>query len=752
MAQWYNPSTGQWEEEEDDGSLASGTAAAFGGGSAPAVDGSAMTAGIPQFANGAFSNPQYNLNSLPEGYGWGNDDYLTSQGITKKYANPWDTKYSYMKGEQDLGFGYDDYKTAIQKLSFNSGKKFNEASEGSWTTVPGGDQGGQSYYNDPVNAGWSYGDNPTRFATEQELYDNLLTQPGGPISYESREKYGRPLIEGQLQNMYANYAGGNFSGAVPDWEYHRAAYDANQPLAGTALTGDAAMVGSTPLFGSDGKILGYKSNLNPEHLRLADTSGRVTSSTYGGTTVDPEVQKILRGIDENNAFINAGDVDKFGYRSYGSSAYNKEDSAFGGLMKKLVPMAIMAAGAYGLGGALGGAGAATGAGGAAAAEGGGLAAMLGETAGLGFTPAAGLSFSPLSSLGSMAEIGAGFGGAGLSSGLGALEGLGGLGLEGLPGMVSDLGSLFGETIGQGFSPASGLEFSPTSSIGAQGIGAGQGGLGFASELGAGMDLGSTFAPAAEALTNSTEMMGPPEVSDMPGQFVDDWGGGTNGLGEFTNGKGMLSPQDRIATAMRSLGMERDLAANLTQGGSKMYNFMTQSPGKAGMFKAPSPLEMLYKGGKGIMDYRSNQDAMKMYKDQLDKVSAYSDPNRARGDTANQLWQQNFQDPMAGYQDFMMGGGRDFIDQARAQAAKSGKRGSYINSGKMNSDLASMYMKQQLARGDSLTRGFAPGVDTASNTMKYMAPMVDMERNKYAPFGQAIDSIMRGFQLSDLFGG
>lgn len=728
MAQKYNPSTGQWEdEEEDNGSLTSETASAFGGGSAPALDGSAMGAGVPVFSNGSFSNPQYSLSNLPQEYSWGNDDYYTAQGITKKYANPWDTKYSYMKGEQDLGFGYDDYKTAIQKLSFNSGK---------------------NYYNDPVASGWSYGDNPTRFATEQELWDHMNSYPAGRdlLSYDSREKYGRSLTEGQLQNMYSQYASGNLSGAVPDWTYHRAAYPG---VGGGSVSGDAAMVGSTPFFGPDGKLLGYKSTLNPKHIRGADTSGRVRSSTWGATNYSPEVEQLLRRVDDNTAFISAADKDKYGYSSSSANSYSKADSSFSNFLKKAAPIALAAfLGPQMFGPAAG----AAGAGEAALAGGLDIGALLGESVGMGFSPAAGLSFSPASSLGSLAEIGAGFGGAGLSSGLGALEGLGGLGLEGLPGMVSDLGSLFGETIGQGFTPASGLEFNPTSSIGSTGIGAGQGGLGFASELGVNMDLGSVFAPAAEALSNSPEIMGPPEVSEMPGQFVDDWGGGTNGMGEFTNGKGMLSPQDRIATAMRSLGMERDLAANLTQGGSKMYNFMTQSPGKAGMFKAPSPLEMLYKGGKAFMDYRSNKDAMGMYEDQLNKVRSYQDPNRARGDFANKQWQQGISDPMAGYQDFMMGGGRQFIDQARAQAAKGGKRGSYINSGKMNSDLASLYMKNQIERQNMLKGGFASSPNNEETTMKYMGPLMDMERNKYAPFGQAIDSVMRGFQLSDLFGG
>ena len=47
MAQKYNPSTGQWEdEEEDDGTLSGGLSTVFGG-SSPEMNGSAMTAGIP---------------------------------------------------------------------------------------------------------------------------------------------------------------------------------------------------------------------------------------------------------------------------------------------------------------------------------------------------------------------------------------------------------------------------------------------------------------------------------------------------------------------------------------------------------------------------------------------------------------------------------------------------------------------------------------------------------------------------------
>lgn len=665
MAQKYNPSTGQWEEEDEENSLTGGATAAFGVGGMPSSSGTSMA---PSFGDpGFFRQPQ-----LPSGYGWGDDNYLKSQGYTKQYSSPWDTSYNYLDSSgKSLGKGYDSYQDAIRKLAFTSGvsevqpiQSTYDAENGSWSTAsPGGYT--HSYYG---------AENQRTFTTQQELYNALLKEAGNPLGYESREKYGRKLTEGQLQNMYSQYATGALSGTVPDWTYHRAAYPGND---GTSrVTGEQALIDSDAFFGPDG-ILGYRTNLNPGHLNFDDTSGRVTSSTHGNTSYIPGVESIVRMLDKENGFIGVDDISKFGYKSSSMNDYNKADSTFESLVKKAAPLALAYFAMPELGALFNG------------AESLGGAELLGELGGYGFTSA--------EVAGALPEL--------LGGGSLVEAGLGGLGLEGASGLISDLGS---------------------------------------PEL---------FQPGSGALEGiSPEIMGPPQASEMEGLFLDDFGGGTNAMGEFTNGKGMLSPQDRIATAMRSLGMERDLAANLTQGGSKMYNFMTQSPGKAGMFKAPSPLEMLYKGGKAFMDYRSNKDAMGMYEDQLNKVRSYQDPNRARGDFANKQWQQGISDPMAGYQDFMMGGGRQFIDQARAQAAKGGKRGSYINSGKMNSDLASLYMKNQIERQNMLKGGFASSPNNEETTMKYMAPMVDMERNKYAPFGQAIDSVMRGFQLSDLFGG
>lgn len=748
MAQKYNPTTGQWEEEEDEGSLTSGTAAAFGAGSAPAVDGSAMTAGIPQFSNGAFSNPQYNLNSLPEGYGWGDDNYLKSQGYTKQYASPWDTSYNYLDSSgKSLGKGYDSYQDAIRKLAFTSGmsevqptQSIYDAENGAWSTAsPGGYT--HSYYGT---------ENQRTFTTQQELYNALLKEAGNPLGYESREKYGRKLTEGQLQNMYSQYATGALSGTVPDWTYHRAAYPGND---GTfRVTGEQALIDSDAFFGPDG-ILGYRTNLNPGHLNFDDTSGRVTSSTHGNTSYIPGVESIVRMLDKENGFIGVDDISKFGYKSSSMNDYNKADSTFESLVKKAAPLALayfampqlasLFAPEAAVAGTVGSinpalaasfeslyapsAWAATGAGAGTLAGGLDIGAVLGETIGQGFSSAVGFEGSMVSPF---------------SGGIGSV---GGLGLEGLPGLISDIGSWVGDAAAIGGADSGAFAnigemingFDPSAFTGSN----------FTPSLGDAFT--STLADTgASSLSNfAPEIMGPQEPF-----YFDDWGKGTNALGEMTNGKGFRALQDIGANTLRDLGVPRETAANLSQGAGKMYNFMTQSPGKAGMFKAPSPLEMLYKGGKAFMDYRSNKEAMGMYEDQIDKMRAWDDPNRARGDFANKEWMNTWSNPRQGFDQWMSGLGREFQQKANAAAAAGGKRGSYMNSGKGLTDLYSKWMAGQNDRANSIRGGFSEGRNTEADIMRYMAPMLEMKRNEYAPFGQAIDSIMRGFQLSDLFGG
>jgi hypothetical protein len=281
-------------------------------------------------------------------------------------------------------------------------------------------------------------------------------------------------------------------------------------------------------------------------------------------------------------------------------------------------------------------------------------------------------------------------------------------------------------------------------------------LGFAPELGSPIEnsgiVSEAFSPTTS--TVNSELLGPPQASEMEGLYIDDYGGGTNSMGDFVNGKGNRSLLDSISNTMRDLGIDRETAAKLTQGGSNMYNTMTTPIGgrRDGLFQAPSPLSMLFQGAGALDSMNTNRQARSYLENARNGLNGNaSNPNRARGDYANQAWQQNYQDPMAGYNEFMTGAGREFTDQARAQAAKSGRRGGYLNSGKMQSDLASLFMKNQFARGDSLARGFEKNENDNNARAAYDTAMLSLLKNQNAPLFQMGSNIGMQFALSDLFG-
>lgn len=311
--------------------------------------------------------------------------------LLKQYTSPWDTSFSYVDASGNvLGKGYDSYEDAIRKLAFTSGLTYQAPSAATWewtadglSTTPEVAAGyGHSALQTPVSTEGvdMFRTNPGQmFATEQELYDYLMGMEGSPLTFESREKYGRDLTEGQLQNMYALYAGGKITGPVNDWRSSRLAYFNPDNVSGVSLSGDLAMIGSEPVFGEDGKITGYKVNMNPAHINGADTSGRVKSSSNGATIFNPSMLELLTPAGGDYALLNVADVGKFGYKSIGNSTYSKEKN----FMDKYMPGAIISASLAGLGGALSGAewatGVAGGAGGTAGATGGtGMFDWLGD--------------------------------------------------------------------------------------------------------------------------------------------------------------------------------------------------------------------------------------------------------------------------------------------------------------------------------------------------------------------------------------
>jgi hypothetical protein len=311
--------------------------------------------------------------------------------LIKQYTNPWDTSFNYVDASGNvLGKGYDSYQDAIRKLAFSTGLQehtpqagrteadpiygiTNELGTENWSyndpfmkDLPGGFGWLGNYTAASSNMGTEILPSPeTRgqtYGTSLELWNALNNDPAmlDKLTYDSKEKYGRELTEGQLQNMYARYASGNLKGAVPDWEYHREAYNspgigagysnAEQPASGYAISGEQALIGSTPVFGADGKITGYKINMNPEHISGADTSGRVRSSSNGATMFDPSLAQYITDAGGGYGFLDASNVDKFGYRSVGNSTYEKEQNFFDKYMPGLIQSAALGGTLAGVGG------------------------------------------------------------------------------------------------------------------------------------------------------------------------------------------------------------------------------------------------------------------------------------------------------------------------------------------------------------------------------------------------------------------
>jgi len=259
------------------------------------------------------------------------------------------------------------------------------------------------------------------------------------------------------------------------------------------------------------------------------------------------------------------------------------------------------------------------------------------------------------------------------------------------------------------------------------------------------DGGTSVSPKSNTLEGITSDGG------NSGQGISQTGGNTG----FQPQKYTYENKDFL-TGKTGTGMTADvseLAPNFKQGlemnnlpdiWNKANTPLWDSGSK--LFKAPTPLGIAGRGLGALFDMKSNKDAMDMYRQQMERFS--TDPNRARGDTANQLWTDNFTNPSAGYDTFMQGAGRDFVNQARAAAAKSGTRGSYLDSGKMQTDLASLYAKNQFDRSKAIAGGFSAAPPYAASMVPGYA---DMMRNQYAPLSRAVNSVNTQFKLSDMFG-
>ena len=165
-----------------------------------------------------------------------------------------------------------------------------------------------------------------------------------------------------------------------------------------------------------------------------------------------------------------------------------------------------------------------------------------------------------------------------------------------------------------------------------------------------------------------------------------------------------------------------------------------------------PMGYLEAGIKGIGALDSmaqNRKAMEMMEPSFQAMRTAADMNTARGQQANNMWTQNFSNPQQAFADFMGGAGGQLQREAMAKAASQGRRGNYINTGRMNSDLYSAFLSNHNNRGNAIANGFANPSANYEAMTRAMPLLASMTKNQNAPIIDALSNITR-HGLSGLF--
>lgn len=179
----------------------------------------------------------------------------------------------------------------------------------------------------------------------------------------------------------------------------------------------------------------------------------------------------------------------------------------------------------------------------------------------------------------------------------------------------------------------------------------------------------------------------------------------------------------------------------------MFNKLTTPVGSQQGVQA-TPLGLGARGLAALYDMRQQGKAQKFYQDQINQGNQWADQNAQRNQWAGNEWMKSQSDPMYGYDAFLRGAGNDFLAQARAKAAQTGNRGAYLNSGRMQTDLANLWLKNQGQRTQSLAGGFSQGNPYAGSN-QLTAGYADMMKNKSSPLGQ-FANYASNFDLSKLW--
>lgn len=297
-----------------------------------------------------------------------------------------------------------------------------------------------------------------------------------------------------------------------------------------------------------------------------------------------------------------------------------------------------------------------------------------------------------------------------------------------------------------------------------------GGAGAAGAAGAGAGLAEGFGGAG--ILGDSAMWGLGEMATsgaLGGSAMDFsnlgdlWNYGSEAGGSSLSDLSAAADQfgwSDLASPGTSIGVNADI------GGSSWFNTLIEQAkanplgtaakavksvlgGSGGTGSNTSALSALAKLYSAYNSEGNLKDAIGANQGAIDRAVNWQDPNQPRGNEANRLWTENYINPKAGYNEFMQGAGRDFTDQARAAAAKSGKRGSYLNSGKMQSDLASLWMKNQFSRGDSLAKGFTSPRNYAADALRDSLGLSDLYKQKGGSIGMAVGDLLGSSQAREL---
>lgn len=176
------------------------------------------------------------------------------------------------------------------------------------------------------------------------------------------------------------------------------------------------------------------------------------------------------------------------------------------------------------------------------------------------------------------------------------------------------------------------------------------------------------------------------------------------LGEMANSNFTDSNSLKAAADYSEQGLADQIAGNTGgQSGSSLTGRQYMQLGQLGM-----------KGFGSYDSYKQNKANMEMYKPYVDQQNMY-----------RQQLADLYNNPTKSYNEFMMSGGRQFMNDARAKAAASGRIGSYLNTGRANTDLYAAYLQNLNARAGSLNNSIA-------QTAPYVQRYQQMQANKNAP--------------------